>query len=430
MKLELLDIDKFIQSKQIMQVKTYRIPSKNYDEDGLWSEIIFGPVNSKVRLERFGYIDLKRKFIHPSVFDMLITVSNSTSKIVRNKDYFSIEDEKYIEDKDGRTGIEYLIETAKQVKYSKFCHSHKKDIAKYLDETNFLIDKFLVLPAGLRDINIYDKEAKIKIDEINNLYIKLMIYIQQLTGFNEIDEITIRKIQLQLNEISDNIKNTKMKGKQGLFRGTMLRKTLDYSSRLILNNDPDIPLGKIGLPWHTLLSIYEPFVIHHIFTKNDENTIKILKEYSKYNDLNINNFSKLNREICDNPDVVPLEVKTTLINVLNKFISNQIVMVKRDPVQQRNSWFSAIPIITEGRAAYVNSLDLGPIGGDSDGDTVAIMPVFTEEGKKEALSMNPAYTKSKWKSIISYNSIIYTPSLDAISIIYRATKDEHKKDSI
>jgi hypothetical protein len=59
---------------------------------------------------------------------------------------------------------------------------------------------------------------------------------------------------------------------------------------------------------------------------------------------------------------------------------------------------------------------------NSDGDTVAILPVFTNEAKEEAKTkMNPAVNKSKWKDLSSYNGTMYMPSLDSISAIYTAT---------
>ncbi|MBK7107454.1 MAG: hypothetical protein IPH62_19480, partial [Ignavibacteriae bacterium] len=64
------------------------------------------------------------------------------------------------------------------------------------------------------------------------------------------------------------------------------------------------------------------------------------------------------------------------------------------------------------------------VNPNCDGDTVAIIPVFTEEAKTEIREkMNPVYTKSKWKNPISMENILYTPTLDAVATIFRATKD-------
>lgn len=366
--LQLLNIEKFINENKLLEVKSYRIPFKSYDEDGLWSEVIFGPIGSKTRSERFGYINLKNFFIHPIVFNMLETVSDETSRIIKEKGKYIVENKKYIEDINGESGIDFLIRTLPEVKLTTFCHAHKRENAEYIDSNlkYILINKFLVTPAANRDYDIYkNTSGKMEIEAINNIYAKILIFIQQLTGISDLDAILNKKIQLQLIELISHIKKTKMTGKKGLFRGTMLKKSLDYTTRLVLTNDPDIELGKIGLPWHTLIAIFEPFMIYHLF-KKDQNleVVMSLQTYLKVDTLDYNEFSKFIKDLIVNPDIIPQYIKTGLISVLNQFLPDQVVMCKRDPVVQRKSWFSATPVITEGRVAYVNSMDLGPLGGD------------------------------------------------------------------
>jgi len=368
MLLQLLNIERFITENKLMEVKSFRIPFKKYDDDGLWSEVIFGPIGSKSRSEKFAYIDLKQTFIHPIVFDMIATISDETSKIVREKGRYIVKDGRYIEDAGGETGITFLINTFNDVKFSSFCHNHKKDSAQYIDDTKkfILINKFLVSPAANRDIDIYNfKGGKLEKEKINELYSKLIIYVQQLTRINELDNITVRKIQMELNDIVDYFKKVKMTGKKGLFRGTMLKKSMDYSTRLVLTNDSNIPMGYIGLPWHALVAIFEPFMIHHLFKK--EQNLEVLlavQSYTGQERTDYNGFSNFVKDLIKNPDIIPTNLKIGLSNVLNQFLSDSVVMCKRDPVVQRKSWFSATPIITEGRVAYVNSMDLGPLGGD------------------------------------------------------------------
>lgn len=365
--LQLLNIERFINENKLLEVKSYRIPFKSYDEDGLWSEVIFGPIGSKTRSERFGYIDLKNTFIHPIVFNMLETVSDETSRIIKEKGRFIVENKKYVEDINGESGIDFLIRTLPEVKLTTFCHSHKRENADYIDSNlkHILINKFLVTPAANRDVNIFSSSGKLEVEEINNLYSKLLIFIQQLTGIPEIDGIINKKIQLQLINLISHIKKIKMTGKKGLFRGTMLKKSLDYTTRLVLTNDPDIELGKIGLPWHTLVAIFEPFVVYHLFKKEQNlEIVMALQNYTKAETFDYNEFSKFVKDLIVNPDIIPQNIKSALISVLNQFLPDQVVMCKRDPVVQRKSWFSATPVITEGRVAYVNSMDLGPLGGD------------------------------------------------------------------
>ena len=123
------------------------------------------------------------------------------------------------------------------------------------------------------------------------------------------------------------------------------------------------------------------------------------------------------------PSQVPSLMQHQIKEILAEFIDDQVVVAKRDPAISRNSWFSAKPIITDGSVAEVNSLDLGPITGDSDGDTLQICPLFAEETKKIATEkMNPRYAKSKWKDTVKFNKTVYNLSLDSIAAIFNATE--------
>jgi len=57
------------------------------------------------------------------------------------------------------------------------------------------------------------------------------------------------------------------------------------------------------------------------------------------------------------------------------------------------------------------------------GDTLAIVPVFSDEAKAEArMKMNPNYSKSKWFDTMNNTKTIYSLSLDSIATLFAATK--------
>ena len=60
MKLELMDINRFIEQRKILQVKSTKIEGRGgkLDSEGFFSEEIFGRVGSPGRKTTFGYIDL------------------------------------------------------------------------------------------------------------------------------------------------------------------------------------------------------------------------------------------------------------------------------------------------------------------------------------------------------------------------------------
>ena len=71
-KLKLFDFDKYIQEKNLKEVKNANILSltdkNSFDSQGLWSEEIFGRVSSKERKTRFGYITLNIPMLRPVVY--------------------------------------------------------------------------------------------------------------------------------------------------------------------------------------------------------------------------------------------------------------------------------------------------------------------------------------------------------------------------
>ena len=219
-----------------------------------------------------------------------------------------------------------------------------------------------------------------------------------------------------------------MKGKQGLLRGSMLKKSMDFSTRIILASSPDVKMGEVGLPWHTLMSIYEPLVSYHVYHKDPDKTL--LKSLNtalgneEDNIIDYSEFTKMLQNYGKNSDLVPPELVSLFKGIISEIIKDAVVTVKRDPIVSRNGWFAAKPVITDGKVATLNSMDLGPLGGDCDGDTVAILPLFTREAKETAnAKLNPVNAKSKWTDTKTYNKNIYALELDSVAAIYAATKD-------
>jgi DNA-directed RNA polymerase beta' subunit len=438
MKLKLLDIPKEIQKNKLLEVKNANLPTgTKYDPEGLWSEEIFGKVGGRERKNRFGYVDLKDKIFHPQIYDLIKTVSEPTSKIMSRKARYKIVDGKLIPDANGGTGLAFLIDNLDKIDLRKIAKKEKVSEAAYLEKnkSKILIDKWLIVPpGGLRDIDMSRKDAAraaFSQSEINNFYKGLLYTILQLDIAKEDPELRdniIEKVQKVLVQISTWIKQNLMKGKGGLFRGSMLKKTMDFSTRIILASSPSTKLGEIGMPWHTLMKIYEPLVSYHVYTKDTEKkvlgTINNILGREEDNMIDHNEFNKLLQSWGSAPEQIDPQLETLLKDIIREICKTATVIVKRDPVLGRRSWFAATPVITEGRVAVLNSMDLGPLGGDCDGDTVAVTPLFTNQAKEVAnKNMNPAKTKAKWFNSNQYGKTVYNLDLDAVASVYAATKD-------
>lgn len=428
MKLKLLDIPKYIKTndlKEVINIAIFSPGGGGFDPKGRWSEEIFGRTGSAERKLKFGFINLNTKIINPTVYNILLTCSPEIRSIMISKDKFKIKDNKFIPSEDGETGVFFLSNNIKNINFKEVVKSNKKDVGVFIEQNKNLIvlDQYLILPAGVRDLSISRPAAKQFTSEINDLYEKLISLVGQMQFQNDQETLElftnyIQKTSIQIYKWLQN----NLKGKHGVFRGTMLKKTLDFSARIIATSDPNIPLGTIGIPWHTVLTLYEPFFFNYVFSKDpilqaELKTFLGIDDHISYDDL-----KSLSLKITKDPDNIPTTIKELLIKCAQDISKEKQILCKRDPVVARSSYYSAnIKVIEKGKAAVVNSLTCSPQNLDFDGDQVALMPVFTNEAIKEAEKLNPAKSKSAWINPVSSKSCHYTLTLDAVSTIYAAT---------
>ncbi len=427
MQLQLLDIETYITKNNLQPVSStgiYTLHASKFDPKGLWSEDIFGRLVSNDRRSKFGYIDLNCEIINPIIYDMLISMSPVIRSIIMETKRYNLSNNKLIESEIGQTGIQYLISIINDMDFTKICKPNKLNVAEFLNKNKklLIISKFLVLPAGIRDLSLFQSKSKQFSSEINELYQKLLMLVNQKGSKDDgFDSIFITYIQKTAITIFKWIQS-KVKGKQGLFQGTMLKKTIDFSARVVAISDPNIPLGTIGVPWHTVLTLYQPFFINKVY--KDVEVQKLISEFMtcKLDDINDPKIQEFNQKINKHPKAISPESKEKLIAIAKEISFGKDILCKRDPVERRNSYYSAsIEVLSEGRAAVVNSLSVTPQGLDFDGDTIALIPVFTNEALKEAEKLNPAKSKSAWMDPVA-SGHHYPLTLDSISTIYAATK--------
>ena len=94
------------------------------------------------------------------------------------------------------------------------------------------------------------------------------------------------------------------------------------------------------------------------------------------------------------------------------------------PVENKDSWLAGdVRVDKDGMSMKINPLDLPRIGGDHDGDQVAVLALFTKEAQEDAKTkMHPRYAESMWTSVTSAEKCSYSITLDAATAIYAATK--------
>ncbi len=433
LRLTLENINDYIIKNKINQITTTNIKeigSAQFDKNGLWSETIFGLNGSNERRTKFGYVDLKTKIIHPELYKIILNSLILLKSTINNNKYIIIDKNGLIIENDenkGYTGLLYIIKNFNNIdlKNKDNYKKNKYNNIEYLNKikNNIIINKWLIIPAGIRDMNL---NKNIKLSEINSLYIDLLNTTQMIINGNDNDilETLTFKIQNIILQISIWIKD-RMKGKKGLFRNAMLKKTMDYTARCVIIGNPNIKTGYIGIPWHVILIIHEPFFIHQLYN-NYSDVLNMIGNYLDIKDeisiKDINNFIKI---ISKTSHLIPDGLKFELIKIANIIIKDRQILYKRDPVVTRSNWRSGHIIVLEtGNSIELNLLDCIPLNADFDGDAVVLFPIFSKEAQQIAKeNMNPIYSKSAHSNILTNIKSIFALSHDAATTIYYATKN-------
>jgi len=434
MRLNLLNIDEFIQKNNVQEVTSLNTPSKTkrYSEPTLWSSDIFGNPGSRARSERFGYISLNTKIINPAVYRIVKGLNSAISAIMdgRKSYRFDSTTKTFIEDEEGRTGIDFLIENFMDIDFISMAKKEKKQEAKFVSDNimHVLIDKFMVIPAQSRDLDIDASSAVVS--DLNNIYLDVLRNAQSmlvLEGSNdEVKSAAIKQLQRNVYGVY-NWLSKRLTGKKGVFRSNLLKKSTDFSSRLILASSPNIKFGEIGIPWHTLISLYAPifyYTMRNKFTVFESDILEYMK-ITDFDRVGYTQFLKFATSVNKSPSTVPDIMVLKIKEILNEFISEQTILYKRDPALSRKSWASATPTIIDGAIAQLNSLDLGPLGGDCVTGDVSVFTFkngvtienvldiseFPDQYKCEFVQTN---TRSDGVEVSEYNVIdeVYARGID------------------
>ena len=410
-------IGNFIKVHNLQEITNANLPSlkyKTYDPDSIWSERIFGNLNSNRRKSTFGWVKLPVTCITPSAFNLVVSCCDEFYEMDKSRTKYFYEIDKKtkkgtltealpedVNYSDGKTGLSCIIEILKTVDFDhvtpRYGSSEKLNwVRSHISD--LLIDQWLVLPAGLRDINIYTNSNRIVIEsDINTYYSELINNRDYTPGSDaEMDEVYYKTVQGTLNKIVTWTKNSNLKGKSGLFRSSILKKRIDFSARIILLSDPKIGMDEVIVPFHILFILYLPLCYHHIVYQRNVEAMEAIQEFMKVEYIDDTIFNMFSDFVKDNHSKLPPSLLNILIKVMEGFMPEQRVICKRDPVLGRWSYFSAVPIIGKGHVAYIPQTLLEPLSADSDGDQLMVAPIFSESAKKNAKETLSYASKSSW----------------------------------
>lgn len=276
MRVWLLDVDKAIRLNGIPEVTNPISFEKGMipTDDGLFSTKLFG-MSVNDRKTTFGYINLKKHFLSPKVYLTLKALNRNFEHLVYGTKNFKIENGLLVVDPDGETGIDFLYKNWDKINFQKN-NSNKRntriDMITLNKKNVIFTDKWLVMPAFYRDVNLQNTSGKTKIPEINDKYNAIIRNVKMMDSSSNFDFMIHSiegKIQDLLVEIYNLIK-VKIEKKNGYMRQSVLGKSDDYCVRSTITatsyhsntyKEQKINTRYTGIPLGYCCSMFTPFVL-------------------------------------------------------------------------------------------------------------------------------------------------------------------------
>ena len=256
-----LDDNNINSMREVSALDTFDGSTKNFHKDGLYSTDTFGIVGTPARDTKYGYINIKIDIIHPVIYKTLLSLKSLYKDIMSSKE-FAVWDSNlndFVKSNaiEGLTGYEFFMSHVKDIMFEERPSIKREQsielMAKFKD--SYLISKILVIPAGLRDIEI-DNNGRASSDEINELYYKLLavsktINLSTVKVSPEAYNSQRMTLQNTFVEIYDYISNI-VEGKKNLMMGKWASRKVFNGTRNVItstntvNEDFDDP-NNIGI---------------------------------------------------------------------------------------------------------------------------------------------------------------------------------------
>lgn len=285
---KLLDADKFVKARDLQEVSNpvFFIRDNIPTDDGLLSNSIFG-ITKDERANTYAYIDLGGKFLHPLCYKIMCKLDSNIKACVHGTKLFKLDDKGFlVEDPNGKTGIDFITKNLDKLKF-KSSDSNKRDRnIEFIERNrnNMTLTKMIVIPAFYRDVNT--SGGYTGVGEINELYSGLIIASRSLKEMKDygldMPEATRGRIQEILTEIYtwfgdgpvvNGARNGNLAKKLGILRMSVMSKTTDYGSRLVLSapmnnvekySDIKVDMKHSAVPLSSVIVNFYPFVLYHM----------------------------------------------------------------------------------------------------------------------------------------------------------------------
>lgn len=230
--------------RQVTSLDIFDGMSSNFHDDGLFSVATFGRIGSDERDRKFGFIDIKTSIFHPLVHRRIIQLKGFYEKVMNGREYakFDPEANELVAcqpDEDGAgTGYGFFCQNWPMIRFEKNKSLSRNLRIDFIEKfrQSAMTDKVLVMPAGLRDVEI-GEGGRHKTDEINEPYGRLVAVSNTLANIRGMENSSFLdgprcSLQRGFNEIYDLI-DDRLYGKSGFIQAK-------YGSRSIFNGTRNV----------------------------------------------------------------------------------------------------------------------------------------------------------------------------------------------
>lgn len=238
---------------------------------GLYDTEIFGPIGSPMRNEQMAYINLGLPILHPFVYENLIALNVKYNDLIEGKKYgyFDTKEQDLMISTDGKgkTGYTFVLENIHKIKFKDRGSDQRRyriELVEKYSKKDYMLTKWLVLPAGLREYTVSDKGVPSE-DEVNDLYRKLISVCNMVkntrigNNYSAIDPIRL-KIQKTTLEIFNYFKNL-LDGKDKFIQGKFAKRSVTHGTRNVISPMPqkikDLKADNNISSIHTTVGLYQ-----------------------------------------------------------------------------------------------------------------------------------------------------------------------------
>lgn len=241
---------------EVTSLNIFKPSTTVFDENGLFSTEIFGPVDSELRFKKNGFIDFRVEVFHPIVYKNIVALGDKYRAIMAGEKnaVFNKETKDFDINEEGDTGFDFFVRHIDQIEFKRTNSRERDTRIEVIDSygrSKDMLNSCIVIAAGLRDYTV-DAKGKPSEDEVNTIYRRLIYFAQNLKSKN-IDKDLMSlydgpryNIQLLMLELYEYFK-TLLDGKKKFVQGSWSSRAVDYSTRNVVSGmknvivDIDVP---------------------------------------------------------------------------------------------------------------------------------------------------------------------------------------------